>query len=229
MPAAPSPRSVPTSERAIPQRAAPAHLTIGKVIALLQPDFPDLAVSKIRFLESEGLLTPQRSGSGYRKYSDADVERLRYILTVQREHFWPLKVIREALEARDRSEELHLPEAPHRATRLTADELTAAAGASDSLVADLAAAGLLSADAAGRFGSEDLQILEAVVWLESFGIQPRHLRPFKAAADRELGLIQQMLAPSSPGKERRAKAVQLAAQLRAVHTALISKGLQSLP
>lgn len=228
MPAAPSPRSTATSERPAPQRRAPAHLTIGKVIALLQPDFPDLAVSKIRFLESEGLLTPQRSGSGYRKYSDADVERLRYILTVQREHFWPLKVIREALEARDRGDEVLLPQAPQRSTRLTAAELAEAADATDSLVEDLVGAGLLTADVAGRFGTEDLQVLEAVVWLGSFGIEPRHLRPFKAAADRELGLIEQMLAPSAPGKDRRARAAQMAAQLRAIHTALISKGLQSL-
>lgn len=228
MPAAPSPRSAAGSDRTAPHRRAPAHLTIGKVIALLQPDFPDLALSKIRFLESEGLITPERTGSGYRKYSDSDVERLRYILTVQREHFWPLKVIREALEARDLGEEAALPQAPQRSTRLTAAELCEAADASAPLVDALVAGGLLSPDATGRFGSEDLQILESVVWLESFGIEPRHLRPFKAAADRELGLIEQMLAPSAPGKDRRARATQMAAQLRAIHVALISKGLQSL-
>lgn len=227
MPAAPSPRSLSTSQGAA-HRPAPAYLTIGKVIAALRPDFPDLAVSKIRFLESEGLISPQRSGSGYRKYSEADVERLRYILTVQREHFWPLKVIKEALEARARSEELLLPQAPRRSARLTAVELADAAGATDTLVQDLVSAGLLGADAAGKYGSEDLQILEAVVWLESYGIQPRHLRPFRAAADRELGLIEQMLAPSAPGKDRRVRAVQMAAQLRAIQAALISKGLQSL-
>ena len=76
-----------------------ASLTIGKVIARLRPDFPDLSVSKVRFLESEGLLTPHRSGAGYRRYTESDVDRLRYILTAQRDHFWPLRVIRDALDA----------------------------------------------------------------------------------------------------------------------------------
>ncbi len=88
MPAARSPRHTGGTGRYDRSRGASARLTIGKVIARLEPDFPDLTVSKVRFLESEGLLTPERTGSGYRTYSESDVERLRYILTVQREHFW---------------------------------------------------------------------------------------------------------------------------------------------
>ncbi|MBC7308874.1 MAG: MerR family transcriptional regulator [Actinomycetales bacterium] len=228
MPAARSPRHTGGTGRYDRSRGASARLTIGKVIARLEPDFPDLTVSKVRFLESEGLLTPERTGSGYRTYSESDVERLRYILTVQREHFWPLKVIRDALEARDRGDEPVLPPTPQPSTRMTAAQLAAAAEAPEPLVEALISAGLLSPDGSGRFGSEDQQILESVVWLQAFGIEPRHLRPFRAAADRELGLIEQMLAPSAPGKDRRVRAAQMANRLRTIHTALVSKGLQSL-
>lgn len=138
MPAGPSPRRGAQQD---------VLLTIGKVIALLEPDFPDLSVSKIRFLEAEGLITPSRSGSGYRKYTDADVERIRYILAAQRDHFWPLKVIREALDALDRGEELPEVVAPQRAERLTAAELAAAADATPALVEDLSGVGLISPDA----------------------------------------------------------------------------------
>ena len=80
----------------------PARMTIGAVLARLQPDFPDVSISKIRFLETEGLITPSRTGSGYRTFSEQDVERLHYILSAQRDRFWPLKVIRDALDALDR-------------------------------------------------------------------------------------------------------------------------------
>ncbi len=219
MPAGPSPRRGAQQD---------VLLTIGKVIALLEPDFPDLSVSKIRFLEAEGLITPSRSGSGYRKYTDADVERIRYILAAQRDHFWPLKVIREALDALDRGEELPEVVAPQRAERLTAAELAAAADATPALVEDLSGVGLISPDATRRYGPEDRQILEAVAWLEEFGIEPRHLRPFRAAADREVGLIEQMLAPTAPGRERQARAVQMARRLLEIHAALVRKGLDEV-
>src|SRR5690606_25300462 len=147
MPAARSPRSAPSPN---------ATLTIGKVIAALEADFPDLTVSKIRFLETEGLLTPERTASGYRKYSEADVERLRYILTAQRDHFWPLKIIGEALAARDAGSQGAPPDPPPRAVRLTAGELAAEVGASEELVEPLVAGGLVAPDAAGRFGAGDL-------------------------------------------------------------------------
>ncbi|KAB7743015.1 MerR family transcriptional regulator [Nostocoides sp. F2B08] len=216
MPAGPTPR---------PARAASTtRLTIGKVIARLSPEFPDLSVSKVRFLEAEGLLTPTRTGSGYRTYSDRDVERLRYILAAQRDHFWPLRVIREALETLDRGESTATPVPPPRPLRLTADDLADAADADASLVASLVDMGVLGGDVSGRFTAEDLQILEAVVWLQQFGLEPRHLRPFKATADREVGLIEQMLAPSGRGG-RQARAGQIARHLQTIHAALVSKGL----
>ncbi|TDB88414.1 MerR family transcriptional regulator, partial [Actinomadura sp. KC216] len=86
--------------------AQPARslMTIGDVLGLLRPEFPDITISKIRFLESEGLVEPERSPSGYRKFADADVERLRFVLTAQRDHYLPLRVIRQHLQARDRGE-----------------------------------------------------------------------------------------------------------------------------
>ena len=205
-------------------RNDPARLTIGKVIARLRPEFPELTVSKVRFLETEGLISPTRTGSGYRTYTEGDVERLRYILAAQRDHFWPLRVIREALESLDRGDAAVEPEAPPRPLRLTGGELAAAAGAEQSLVENLTGMGMLGGDVGGRYGVEDLQILESVVWLQQFGLEPRHLRPFKATADREVGLIEQMLAPSARGG-RRARAGQVARHLQTIHAALVSKGL----
>jgi DNA-binding transcriptional MerR regulator len=215
MPAGPTPR---------PVRSEPARLTIGKVIARLRPEFPELTVSKIRFLEAEGLLTPIRTGSGYRTYTDRDVERLRYILTAQREHFWPLRVIREALEALDQGASAAEPEPPPRRLRLTGADLAATAGADETLVESLVRVGVLGGDPSGRFTAEDLQILESVVWLQQFGLEPRHLRPFKATADREVGLVEQMLAPSGRGG-RQARAAEIARRLQTIHAALVAKGL----
>ena len=215
MPAGPTPRTA---------RGESARLTIGKVIARLRPEFPDLSVSKVRFLEAEGLLTPTRTGSGYRTYTDQDVDRLRYILAAQRDHFWPLRVIREALEALDQGESATEPEAPPRPLRMTGEDLAAAAGAQESLVEALVRIGVIGGNTSGRFTAEDLRILQSVVWLQQFGLEPRHLRPFKATADREVGLIEQMLAPSARGG-RQARAGQIARHLQTIHAALVSKGL----
>ena len=216
MPAAPSRR---------PAHGTGALLTIGKVLARLEPDFPDLTVSKVRFLETEGLLSPQRTGSGYRKYSEGDVERLRYILTAQRDHFWPLRVIRDALDALDRGEGAASAVVPPRRIRLSAGDLAEATGADPSLIDSLVGVGLIGADQTGRFGAEDLQIVESVVWLQEFGLEPRHLRPFKATADREVGVVEQMPAPSSRGPDRAARASRIAQHLLRIHGALVTKGL----
>lgn len=216
MPADPRPRPVP---------GRGASLTIGKVLEQLLPEFADLSVSKVRFLEAEGLLAPHRSGSGYRRYTHADVERLRYILTAQRDHFWPLRVIGEALEALDRGERAAAPILPPRRVRPSAADLAVVAGGDVALIDDLIGVGLLSADAAGRFGPEDQQIVESVLSLQEYGLQPRHLRPFKATADREIGLVEQMLAPSSKGRDRQVRAMQIAQHLSLIHGALVTKGL----
>ncbi len=226
-------------------------MTIGAVLDALKPDFPDISISKLRFLEAEGLVTPERTPSGYRHFSEDDVERLRYILSAQRDRFWPLKVIRESLDALDRGltppgegGDAVRPQPPRprtdpdvptaaeltRATtlRLTREELAASAGLDTATMDALDTFGLLRTDADGHYGEAALSIAHAAAGLAAYGIEPRHLRPFRTAADREIGLAQQVAAPlrgkhGQPGKEDPTGDV-----LRlciALHTALVKDGL----
>ena len=231
-------------------------MTIGAVLAALKQDFPDVTISKIRFLEAEGLVTPARTGSGYRTYSGADLDRLRYILTAQRDHFWPLKVIASALDAMDRglTPERHEtgmprpsvpapvpdPEVPTAAEvtqggalRLTKAELATSAGLDGATVEALETFGLLHPDATGHFGDAALTVAHTAAALAAYGLEPRHLRPFRTAADREIGLVQQVVTPhrSTSGKGGRAGAAKdpTGDVLRlciALHTALVRDGLQ---
>jgi DNA-binding transcriptional MerR regulator len=211
-----------------PRSAGPGARTIGGVLAALTPDFPDLTISKIRFLEAEGLVTPYRTGSGYRTYTDRDVERLRYILTAQRDRFWPLKVIRDALDAMDRGLTPGAPEngdarprVPVTAAdpdiptvaaltapltlRLTARELREAAGLDRPTLTALETYGLVRADPSGHFDDDALAVARAAAALAAYGVEPRHLRPFRTAADREIGLVQQIVQParSAAGRPQR--------------------------
>jgi DNA-binding transcriptional MerR regulator len=231
-------------------------MTIGAVLAALQPDFPDVTISKIRFLEAEGLVTPARTGSGYRTYSTADLDRLRYVLTAQRDHFWPLKVIASALDAMDRglTPDRHEagmprpsvpapvtdPDVPTAAEitssgtlRLTRGELASAAGLDPDTLEALETFGLLHADATGHFGDGALTVAHTAAALAAYGLEPRHLRPFRTAADREIGLVQQVVTPhrSSSGRGAGAAAAKdpTGDVLRlciALHTALVRDGLQ---
>jgi DNA-binding transcriptional MerR regulator len=231
-------------------------LTIGAVLAALREDFPDISVSKIRFLEAEGLVTPARTGSGYRSYSEADVDRLRYILTAQRDHYWPLKVIREALDAMDRGltpppgpeGELARPQAPRPTDdrdvpsaasltapshlRLTREELASAAGLDSATLEALETFGLLHADPTGHFGEAALTVAHTTAALAAYGLEARHLRPFRTAADREIGLVQQVVVPHrASGRNRLAGGAKdpTGEVLRlciALHTALVKDGLQ---
>lgn len=217
-------------------------LTIGAVLNQLREEFPDLTVSKVRFLDAQELVSPQRSESGYRRYSEDDVERLRFVLRAQRDRFWPLKVIREALDAYDRGlvmddgEISALPTIPQPGSdedvpsaqalldgpvlELTREELQRGSGASGSLITDLETFGLIKADAGGHFDGDDLSVAKAAAVLSEFGVQPRHLRPFRLAADREIGLIEQVPARND---EQRA---ELASKLLALHIALVKAGLR---
>ncbi|QDZ13659.1 transcriptional regulator FtsR [Humibacter ginsenosidimutans] len=176
-----------------------ALLSIGQVLAQLTPDFPDLAPSKLRFLEEQGLVTPARTASGYRKFSPADVERLRTILTLQRDHYLPLKVIRAYLVEQDAGRTPILPgvTGPSRPTilstgrRLSRDELLAEAGAPSSLLQEAIAASLLTP--ADVYGDDQLTVLKALVELHGSGIEPRHLRGLRASAERDIGLIESAL------------------------------------
>ncbi|MDQ1538084.1 MAG: hypothetical protein QOE58_2477 [Actinomycetota bacterium] len=233
---------------------APARLTIGAVLAALAPDFPDITISKIRFLEAEGLLTPERTGSGYRTFSPADLERLRYILAAQRDRFWPLKVIREALDKLERGLEpapddsaSSRPQVPLAVgdpslptafdlrrksdLRLTDDELREAAGLDPSTFEALSTYGLLRPDSSGHYGASAVAVARAAGALAAYGIEPRHLRPFRTAADREIGLVQQVVTPmrgrnrGTGAAEHRDPTPEILAECIALHTALVKAGL----
>lgn len=233
-------------------------LSIGEVLAELQPDFSDLTHSKLRFLEDRGLVEPDRTPAGYRKFTTADVERLRLVLMLQRDRFMPLKAIGEYLDALDRGlEPPELPGGAPRAPRAAADagaggperfvsdqrrlrlrraELLDAADLEDStsgedLLASLEAFGMVSADSSGYFDADDLDVVRTAGGLAAFGIEARHLRAFRTAADRELGLVEQVVTPlrrqRGPGSPARADEVarEISSLCVRLHAGLVRSGL----
>ncbi|GAA2168755.1 transcriptional regulator FtsR [Actinomadura napierensis] len=231
-------------------RPARSPMTIGDVLGLLRTEFPDVTISKIRFLESEGLVEPERTPSGYRKFGPADVERLRFVLIAQRDHYMPLRAIRQYLEARDRGEAVPplgaRPDAPSRrprtlvaagadapdpAVRLARRQLLDGAGIGEDLLADLEEYGLVRRNGT-HYDGEALTVARAAAALGQHGVEVRHLRAAKAAADRQVGLIEQMVAPQlrrrSPGAHDQAAetARDIAALSVRLHAALLSAGLR---
>lgn len=230
---------------------ARAYMSIGEVLGKLRSDFPDVTISKIRFLEAEGLIEPQRTPSGYRKFSNRDVERLRYVLAAQRDQYLPLKVIKEHLDALDRGLEPPttaggaprlpkvasvdgLPHAedfiPGSDLRLSREELLSGCGLTDEQLSAIESFGLITI--AGRhYTGEALAVAQAVAELSAFGIEARHLRAFKSAADREIGLIEQVTIPLMRQRNSEAKARaeevqrELAALTLRLHAALVKSGL----
>ncbi len=184
-------------------------MSIGAVLNALRDEFPEVTISKIRFLESEGLVEPQRTPSGYRKFSVRDVERLGHVLRMQRDHYLPLKVIREHLDAMERGEAAPLPtvgrqrdgeavlEASDGPTvaRIGRSELLAAAGIGERELEEWESYGLVVPLEGGVYDAEAATVAALVAELGRFGIEPRHLRVMKAAADREAGLVDQVVAP----------------------------------
>ena len=226
-------------------QASGARFTVGAVVRALEPEFPDVSISKVRFLEAEGLVTPARSASGYRQFTADDVERLRYVLRAQRDRFWPLKVIKDNLEAIDRgltpgdavdgraqppapTRDPDVPDAAdlaaRRELRLTAAELARATGLAPDEVADLAAHGLLRPDRAGLHDEADLGVAHAAAGLAAYGVEPRHLRGFRAAADREVGLVEQVVGPRR-GADAQRHAAEVAHLCLSLHAALVRGGL----
>jgi DNA-binding transcriptional MerR regulator len=213
---------------------------IGAVLQLLQAEFADVTISKIRFLEAEGLVTPARTASGYRKFSAADVERLRYVLTAQRDQYLPLKVIKEHLGAIDRGlrpaaggppvAPSSLPQTPGQPAaedfgadgielRLTRAELRAAADISAELLDQLESHGLVVARG-NHYDGEAIVVARVAAEFAPYGIEPRHLRLFRTAADREVGLIEQVTGP-----RRTEQTEELAALAVRLHTALVRSRL----
>ena len=233
------------------------RMSIGEVLSLLRPDFPEISISKIRFLEAEGLIEPERTQSGYRKFSHRDVERLRYVLTSQREHYLPLKVIKEHLDAIDRGLEPPAvtdsgPQVPRvvlagdgyptpesfgvesSELRLSRAELLSAAGIDDDVLQQLETFGLVrTRPGASHYDGDALVIAKTAGELAAFGVEPRHLRSFKTAADREIGLVEQVVSPMQRARDASAKAraeetiKAMAALSVRLHATLVKSGLRS--
>jgi DNA-binding transcriptional MerR regulator len=166
---------------------------IGEVLAQLRPEFPDISTSKIRFLEAEGLIEPERSRSGYRRFSAPDIERLRYILTAQRDSYLPLRVIKERLADGAQTGGGHTG-SERTPAGMTRHQLLDAAEISDAELTELEDYGLIRR--MGRqYGQDALAVARAVAALRQYGVQARHLRAVKASADREANLVEQVVAP----------------------------------
>ncbi|WP_030770891.1 MerR family transcriptional regulator [Streptomyces sp. NRRL F-2664] len=229
-------------------------VSIGTVLTTLRDEFPEVTISKIRFLEAEGLVEPRRTPSGYRKFSEDDVERLARILRLQRDHYLPLKVIREQFDALARGEQIRIPapsahgEAPDRAdcadvvhggtgqecppvTRVGRAELLAALGVDEGQLAEWESYGLLAEAPGGGFDADAVTVARLVADLGRFGLEPRHLRAMKAAADREAGLVEQVVAPlrrhRNPQTRAHAEATmkELAGLSVRLHEALVQSAL----
>jgi DNA-binding transcriptional MerR regulator len=225
------------------RRAEPSALSIGAVLALLRPDFPDVTISKIRFLEEQGLVEPDRTPSGYRKFTHADIERLRYVLSIQRDHYMPLRVIREHLDALDRGLEPPVtataPGAPRLVAdgvgdvRLTREQLREAAGVDDGLVAALESHGLVvPRPGTSTYDADAVVVARTAGELATFGIEPRHLRAFRATADREAGLVEQVVSPlrRQRGPEAAGRAEEAAREVAGLcvrlHAALVKAAVE---
>nr|WP_232678839.1 MerR family transcriptional regulator [Nocardioides sp. R-C-SC26] len=230
-------------------------MNIGQVLDLLRRDFPAVTIPKIRFLEDKGLIKPERTPAGYRKFSENDVARLRYVLTMQRDHYLPLKVIGEHLDAIDRGLEPPpiepvVPTVPAVAlaadgtpsadsfsrtdsVRLSRRELLKIAEIEESVLAQLEEFGLVAArPGTGHFDTDALVVAQTARELAAFGLEPRHLRAFRAAADREVGLVDQVVAPLRRGRDAAASAraddtaAELAALAVRLHATLVKIGLR---
>lgn len=215
-------------------------LTIGRVCEELKAEFPSVSISKIRFLEDQRLVTPQRSPGGYRKYSQRDVERLRTILRLQRDEFLPLRVIRQELETSttgsfsvaNQARQLkraNLTE-PAPTLRVDADDLVESTGAPRSLIQALQQFGLIGDGDATSYNETDRETVQTALELAAFGVEPRHLRLFRVAAEREAGLLEQVLSAGlrSKNPERRREALQELENLAALashmrHLMLVSE------
>lgn len=222
---------------------------IGALLRRLQPQFPDLTASKVRFLEDQGLVRPLRSASGYRKYSHEDVARLETVLTLQRERYLPLRVIRDRLDRGEdpaQDSERQEPETgrpgsgvePEPAApaqdgdrRYTLREIAARSGTDVPLLRELLNHGLL-VERAGSFDGHALTVAVAAGKLNGYGIEPRHLRVLRGASERVIALVEGSISPlrNRRDPETRRKAVQRAREIASlcltVMTALVTSQVE---
>ena len=181
-----------------------SYYSIGKLVKLLQIDYPDISISKVRFLETKGLIEPERSTSGYRKYSDKDLNQIRWVLNLQRDHFLPLKVIKERLIGDSGSgdvEVFQLPQLdpsvpPDETLEFSKSEILKRTGLSEEIFNDLESYGILprrNQVVGEMYNADDLFVVQIVAKYSVYGIEPRHLRQIKRGADAEALLIDQRL------------------------------------
>jgi DNA-binding transcriptional MerR regulator len=197
----------------VAQSARTGVLNIGEVLSELVDEFPQVSASKIRFLEDKGLITPQRTPAGYRKYTASDVERLRFILALQRDQYLPLKVIKDYLDAIDRGERPEeLTTAVHTTPRLVADssqatgqslklsELAKVTGATERSLQELMSYGLIERKSRG-FTDTDVEVVRNCMQLARYGLDARYARMLKAAADRQMELVERAIAPTAARRD----------------------------
>ena len=237
-----------------PETPALSGMSIGAVLDLLRPDFPDVTISKIRFLEAEGLVTPQRAASGYRRFTAYDCARLRFILTAQRDQYLPLKVIKAELDAQPDGA-LPLAGSPYGVPRLVSvgedgaadpaavstarvrlsrEDLLERSGVDGELLTALLKAGVVTTGPGGFFDEHAVVILQCARALADYGVEPRHLRAFRSAADRQSDLIAQIAGPLVKGGKTGARdraddlAREVAALAITLHTSLIKSAVRDV-
>jgi DNA-binding transcriptional MerR regulator len=237
-----------------PDTPALAGMSIGAVLDSLRPDFPDVTISKIRFLEAEGLVTPQRSGSGYRRFTAYDCARLRFILTAQRDHYLPLKVIKAQLDSQpdgaipETGSAYGVPRLVQMSSdgdvgahdtaavapaqvRLSREDLLTRSGVDEELLGALIKAGVIKSGPGGFFDEHSVVTAQCAKALADYGVEPRHLRAFRSAADRQSDLIAQIAGPVvKAGARDRADdlAREVAALAITLHTSLIKSAVRDV-
>ncbi|MGZ6590015.1 MAG: transcriptional regulator FtsR [Solirubrobacteraceae bacterium] len=237
-----------------PDTPALPGMSIGAVLDSLRPDFPDVTISKIRFLEAEGLVTPQRSASGYRRFTAYDCARLRFILTAQRDQYLPLKVIKAQLDAQPDGElpdtgspygvPRLVPAPSYKAdvgvavrptqVRLSREDLLSRSGVDGTLLTALIKEGVITTGPGGFFDEHSVIIAQCARALAEYGVEPRHLRAFRSAADRQSDLIAQIAGPvvkaGKAGARDRADdlAREVAALAITLHTSLIKSAVRDV-
>lgn len=238
-----------------PDTPALNGMSIGVVLDLLRGDFPDVTISKIRFLEAEGLVTPERTASGYRRFTAYDCARLRFILTAQRDQYLPLKVIKAQLDAQpdgelpqfgssyatprlvsvggETADLTGVPAGPTQ-VRLSREDLLERSEVGGELLNALVKAGIITTGPGGFFDEHSVVIAQCARALADYGVEPRHLRAFRSAADRQSDLIAQIAGPVVKGGKAGARdraddlAREVAALAITLHTSLIKSAVRDV-
>lgn len=228
---------MPASASRRPGASPSARLSIGQVLESVRDEFPDLSHSKLHYLEAEGLISPQRTPAGYRKYSSADVERLLFVLRAQRDRFWPLKVIKEhLLEHGVDSEVTSIASRPGpsktvRPVRMSRAELAEKARVDEEFLGELEQYGMLPGGLL-QYGSTELEITTAARDLADVGLHPRHLVMLRTSAEREAHMIRSVVTPRARSSNAAARgeaedfARDLGESMIALHSALLRTKLR---